>query len=721
MNISTILIYFSLTILIVQLIKLFPLSVAFLPKLGQLVALLVVHLLLIFLPHKSSALDLVWVSLLFGTTLLFTLVAENIKTTFYRQFFTCYLQQRKLPLAVFALNWDFHSLALLHANKLFTALEHNDEMAASVILGKIMKYPGLSRCLLWHQDLLQIFHYTNQLELAKSYINDLPLDFSKPGIPYGLVAVMMNVYLTANDFAAAGSCLKYLDTHFHDPQHYLLNISNYLIFNAQTGNSQNFQQMLNLFPELRQLITSRFWEAILLLKYNGKETALGLLDEIRSRLPPALTWYKHYIDKIIDNPGMFPSPVHPLDYPADTVGFMPRPLEQRPLFENAGNKGFLSIALLCGVTAAITIMQFLFSNPASVNDFFQQTRIVNLDFIRTGAAAYSYVAGGQWIRLVTAVFLHANWLHLLMNVYGMYIIGRFVGRAYGGVQMFFIFLISGIVGNIVSCLMNPTVFTVGASGGVFGLLAAMLLFIIWNRKALHKQNYFRFILNFAFIIIINILYGLQNPRINNLAHLGGFLAGALFAFIYLFTLARKGTLHTIYKTGASVLTVFLCVMTVSLWPLLWNKDYMGEVVFDKAVTSGGFRYAVADDWAEGEGGRILNPLTNAIVFVQALSAPDTLRTAANDEAIRAYIQSQFANIPGDNSWVMAKELSVAGDGWYYFVMKQPVPDPRYFDKYYFYVKLFPNAFCWVQNMRLAKYEIQSDILMKRFLATIREE
>src|SRR5262249_57826104 len=89
------------------------------------------------------------------------------------------------------------------------------------------------------------------------------------------------------------------------------------------------------------------------------------------------------------------------------------------------------------------------------------------------------VANGDWWRLITAAFLHANILHLGLNMLALVWLGGPVERYLGHLQYLALYLVSGLAGSAGALLAAPTSPTVGASGAIFGLLGAMLV-IQWQ-------------------------------------------------------------------------------------------------------------------------------------------------------------------------------------------------------------------------------------------------
>jgi rhomboid protease GluP len=149
--------------------------------------------------------------------------------------------------------------------------------------------------------------------------------------------------------------------------------------------------------------------------------------------------------------------------------------------------------------------------------------------VQLGAQVNSLVAVGQYWRLIAAMFLHVGLAHLAFNMYALYTVGRDIERFYGSLRFSMIYFISGLAGNVAYYAVGPNVVSAGASGAIFGLIGAEVAFLASNRALLGSFRRQR-LLNLAFLIVINLAFGLSNSGINNLAHVGGLLCGLVLGF-----------------------------------------------------------------------------------------------------------------------------------------------------------------------------------------------
>ena len=137
---------------------------------------------------------------------------------------------------------------------------------------------------------------------------------------------------------------------------------------------------------------------------------------------------------------------------------------------------------------------------------------------------YLFVQSGEIYRLFTCMFLHSGVLHLFFNMYALYVLGPQVERYYGRSKFLIIYLISGLLGSVFSCVfMADNSLSIGASGAIFGLLGSVAYFTYYYRATL--QNTLRS--QVMPVIIINLCLGFLVSDIDVFAHIGGLIGGLL--------------------------------------------------------------------------------------------------------------------------------------------------------------------------------------------------
>lgn len=193
------------------------------------------------------------------------------------------------------------------------------------------------------------------------------------------------------------------------------------------------------------------------------------------------------------------------------------------------------------IIIGINIIAFIITVLLSV-DFFNvdSKNFLNIStgvLVFLGAKQNELIAGGQYYRLLTCMFLHGGIMHIALNMYSLYSLGTFVEELYGFYKYYIIYFISGITGSIFSYLFSNSV-SVGASGAIFGLLGTALVFAIAERDRIGKA----FLRDVGSSIAANFIVGLSIPNIDNFAHLGGFIGGVITAiFIRMINAASRNS------------------------------------------------------------------------------------------------------------------------------------------------------------------------------------
>lgn len=132
----------------------------------------------------------------------------------------------------------------------------------------------------------------------------------------------------------------------------------------------------------------------------------------------------------------------------------------------------------------------------------------------------------DYLRLITSAFLHGGLLHLVFNMYSLYVIGPQLESFFGKIKYLIIYLGSAILGNLLSMLfLTDRYVSVGASGAIFGLLGALIYF------GYHYRVYLSGVIKSQIIplIAINLFIGFMMSGINNVAHIGGLIGGVLLS------------------------------------------------------------------------------------------------------------------------------------------------------------------------------------------------
>jgi membrane associated rhomboid family serine protease len=248
------------------------------------------------------------------------------------------------------------------------------------------------------------------------------------------------------------------------------------------------------------------------------------------------------------------------------------PTQKTPGFERRWselrgfNEQLSSVGRTPWITAAIVSANLLvFLSMALV-----QRRLWGFDipfFIQWGANFGPLTVSGQWWRLLTSVFLHLNWLHLLLNMWAFWNVGRLTERLYGRWTFAFIYLTTGLLASLASITWNPARISVGASGAIFGVFGALLACLSHHRRhipaSLVKAHWFSTLAFVAF----NLISGMQQAGVDNAAHVGGLTAGYALGWILMRPLDPASREHFPVgrALGAIALVATLCLG--ALWQI----------------------------------------------------------------------------------------------------------------------------------------------------------
>jgi rhomboid protease GluP len=135
---------------------------------------------------------------------------------------------------------------------------------------------------------------------------------------------------------------------------------------------------------------------------------------------------------------------------------------------------------------------------------------------------------GEYWRLVTSMFLHGGIVHLALNAWGLFQLGSLFELLMGSSRLLLVYFVTGIAGSLASAMFTQQP-SVGASGAIFGLLGALIAFLLRRRGSLTPQGK-SILMQLVFWAAINVYFGYSTPGIDNSAHLGGCAAGLLFGF-----------------------------------------------------------------------------------------------------------------------------------------------------------------------------------------------
>ena len=184
-----------------------------------------------------------------------------------------------------------------------------------------------------------------------------------------------------------------------------------------------------------------------------------------------------------------------------------------------GTPGQFSAFPATAVLIAINVVAFLIEIANGAGGLFNETLS---RFVADYALFGPSVAEGEWYRLVTSGFLHANLLHIGFNMLLLFLLGRLLEPALGTPRFLALYFASLLAGSFGALLLSPDALTLGASGAIFGLAGAA--FVIARGRGFDALAS-----EIGFLILFNLFFSLASARVSLGAHLGGLVAGILCA------------------------------------------------------------------------------------------------------------------------------------------------------------------------------------------------
>lgn len=138
--------------------------------------------------------------------------------------------------------------------------------------------------------------------------------------------------------------------------------------------------------------------------------------------------------------------------------------------------------------------------------------------------SYGISINKEYYRMITAVFMHEDLLHLFFNSFALLFLGRPIEMIFGRTKFLLIFLISGVFGTLFSFIFSPH-WAIGASGGVFGIFGTHVYLFLKNRE-IYLKFFGKDILQ---LLVINVIIGFIIPNVDFWGHFGGLFGGFIAA------------------------------------------------------------------------------------------------------------------------------------------------------------------------------------------------
>lgn len=190
-----------------------------------------------------------------------------------------------------------------------------------------------------------------------------------------------------------------------------------------------------------------------------------------------------------------------------------------------------------------------------INILFYVLSIISNSFYNSMVLNPSKILNGEYYRLLSCIFMHGGIIHLLCNMYCLYVIGPQVESFFGKIKYIVIYLLSGIIGSLMSLSITNSI-SLGASGAIFGLLGSILYFGYHYRVYLSQAIKSQIIP----LIVLNLFLGFILSGVDNAAHIGGLIGGILVSMM----VGVKYKSSTMEKVNGLILTIIFTLFLIYL-------------------------------------------------------------------------------------------------------------------------------------------------------------
>ena len=237
---------------------------------------------------------------------------------------------------------------------------------------------------------------------------------------------------------------------------------------------------------------------------------------------------------------------------------------QRMARQAGGGGGLTATAFLVSLNVFFFVVAIALggvSTGGGLMDFLAPSTEV---LFRFGVLYGPAVDAGQWWRLVMPIFLHFGLLHVAFNSWIGWDAGRYLEQDFGSRLLFLVYVLTGVAGFVASWLTGGASFTAGASGSVSGLLGCLIV----RRRMVDGHFSHPVTRSVIRLVVLNAVFGLVVPAVNNTAHLGGFVSGGFFGWLFSsWALGRSGALAVMLATWATFAATVasIVLMAISLF------------------------------------------------------------------------------------------------------------------------------------------------------------
>ncbi|SDR31410.1 rhomboid protease GluP [Paraburkholderia fungorum] len=186
---------------------------------------------------------------------------------------------------------------------------------------------------------------------------------------------------------------------------------------------------------------------------------------------------------------------------------------------------------------------------------------------RWGTNLGAYTLNGEPWRLFTAIFVHFGLQHLVGNMIVLFMLGRTTERLYGSLRFLALYVFAGLIGSIASVLTHPGLNSAGASGAIFGVAGALLIFVLVYRRQLPPSEAARLRTSMWIFILYTLYNGFRHSQVDNAAHLGGLIGGLVIGALLARPLELDARQRNSFRTAVASWTVALLSLAALSYPL----------------------------------------------------------------------------------------------------------------------------------------------------------
>jgi rhomboid protease GluP len=192
---------------------------------------------------------------------------------------------------------------------------------------------------------------------------------------------------------------------------------------------------------------------------------------------------------------------------------------------------------------------------------------------------------GEYFRFITAIFLHAHGIHILFNMFALFMVGQFIEKVFGLTNFFILYMVSGLGSTLSSYFITMAPESIGASGSIYGIIGGLTTFLIAHKSQLKPKIRKSMLINLLVVIGLNLVFGFtygDKFGIDNAGHVGGLVCGIVTAFFLkaevIYGKVKGGVTYIIayFFIALVVISTIWCIVNYFSIPeglLNWNNYF----------------------------------------------------------------------------------------------------------------------------------------------------